>query len=71
MSGDPAAQTHHVHVVVLYPLMCGVGIRDQRRTHAGNLVGRNAGSYPAAADSQASGDITFATALAMGTTKSG
>ena len=58
MSGDPAAQTHNVHVVVLYPLMSGEGIRDQRRPHAGHLVGRNASPYPAAADGQAPGDLT-------------
>jgi hypothetical protein len=58
VSGDPAAQTHDVHVVVLYPLMSREGIRDQRRPHAGHLVGLNAGPYPAAADGQAPGDLT-------------
>jgi hypothetical protein len=58
MSGDPAAQTHNVHVIVFYPLMSGERIRDQRRPHAGYLVGRNASSYPAAADGQTPGDLT-------------
>src|SRR4030043_356328 len=58
MSGDPAAQTHTVHVVALYPLMSGERIRDQRRPHAGHLVGRNASPHPAAADGQAPGDLT-------------
>src|SRR4030043_1813253 len=58
MSGDPAAQTHTVHVVALYPLMSGEGIRDQRRPYAGHLVSRNASPSPAAADGQAPGDLT-------------
>ena len=71
MSGDQAAQTHNVHVVVLYPLMSEEEIRDQCRPHAGYLVGRNTSPYPGAADGQAPAAPPLATARARGTTKSG
>ena len=39
--------------------MSGEGISDQRRTHAGHFVGRNASTYTAAADGQSPGNFTF------------
>jgi hypothetical protein len=67
----PRAQAHNAHVIILYPLMSGEGIPDQRRPHAGHLVGCNASPYPAAADGQPRGTSPLATALGMSTTKPG
>jgi hypothetical protein len=46
MPGDPAAQRHVVHVVILYPLMGGEGIRRRSRADTTeNTARRESESY--------------------------
>src|SRR5579875_781868 len=54
---DPRAQHQHVHVVVLDPLVGGVGVVAHAGAYAGNLVGGHADAYARAADENAAGRI--------------
>ena len=49
----PAAETHEIHVVMLYALSCGIAFRDQSGPDVFYLIGCNGCAYSASANGNA------------------
>src|SRR5512140_913896 len=50
LSDDTGSEAEHVHVVVLHPLMSGIGVMGEAGADAFDLVCGDRGANPAAAD---------------------